>query len=163
MASHCKESDRAMTRRKMVWHYTVGEKLKLITAARYLRPTDGYVDKDERPALWFSRRDSYEPVACKDIVRGRVRTSLNVEETHRLGGGLIRFGLPADDERLHDWRRFKIESGITQRTARRLERTARRKGSYSAQWSVSYDPIPLEDLTLERYDLESGTWEAVTE
>ena len=77
----------------LAWHYTTGEKFKAIVTSGYLKPTGILVKPPERPVLWFSLNQQFEPTARKAAIEGGAYRVLSVEETGRHCGGLVRFGL----------------------------------------------------------------------
>lgn len=105
-----------LTRQTMaiVWHYTTGEKFALILADGEIVPATEGLDveqtaefiaeleeiiatggaKDvavpyrERPAVWFSKRQTWEPTATKGIYDARMRENLNRGLTSRHGSAV---------------------------------------------------------------------------
>ncbi len=77
----------------------------------------------ERPAVWFTLRDTWEPTA-----------------TWRGTGSKVRFGvLP---EGLTTWAGHRQSSGISATAADGLEKSARTRGSDPNEWLVSYESVP---------------------
>lgn len=81
---------------KQVWHYTTGQNFKQIVMSGVLLPTAKGVKPPERPILWFSADQYWEPTANKGMLGpgGKIR-SLTMLETRQYGGGLVRFGYDA--------------------------------------------------------------------
>jgi hypothetical protein len=127
----------------VAWHYTIGQWWEKIDSSGILRPATAFVPEGERPAVWFTVRDTYEPTAVKMVKNpdGTVR-SLSVEETERLGRGLFRIGV--DAKGLLTWDQWKRRSGVARRMADALERVARKQGSDVADWLASFRPISRE-------------------
>lgn len=73
----------------IAWHYTTGKKAALILESGELRPTNCNVPAGEKPVLWFSLRQSWEPSATKGIVDSRTgrRRDATLTEMHFMGGG----------------------------------------------------------------------------
>ena len=51
--------------KKLVWHYTTGDYFELIFESRTLCTTDAGIAPGERPAVWFSKDQFWEPTAQK--------------------------------------------------------------------------------------------------
>lgn len=122
------------------WHYTIALHVESIVADGLLHVTGLAIDPEERPALWFSKNQYWEPTACK----GGART---MRETARVGGGLVRFGVDASS--LVTWEEHKRSGGITPKTAAALEATGYAEGSHPRNWLVSYDPIDIGSTRIE--------------
>ena len=107
-----------------------------------IRPATLYVPKNERPAVWFSLDQNWEPTAQKawtDEAGAFIR--LGMEGTHQHCGGLARIGV-ALETCPHDWRAFKRLSGARAGMLRHLDKVGRAQGADPANWRVSFDPVP---------------------
>jgi len=51
----------------LVWHYTLLTKLQMILNDGLIKPTDVMIDPREKPAVWFSSNQAWEPTATKNI------------------------------------------------------------------------------------------------
>lgn len=146
-----------MTAAIIAWHYTTGDKAVLILESGELRPTDCNVPAWEEPVLWFSLRQSWEPTATKGFVDARTgrRRDATLTEMHRLGGGVVRFGV--DAARLIRWPALAKAAHMRSATARGLEKSGRSKGAVPSDWLGSLQPVPLADvLHLQQFNGE--TW-----
>ena len=125
----------------LAWHYTIGVLLAEIESSGVIRPATEFVDKRERPVVWFTTRDTFEPTAVKMLRRpdGTLR-SLSVEETERLGRGLFRIGV--DPGGLLTWNEWRKRSRVRPVMADALEKVARDQGSDVTEWLVSFKPVP---------------------
>lgn len=78
----------------MLYHYTIGIRMKNILAEGVIRPATAHVPKGERAVVWFSANPQWEETANKlwDDGSGNLRR-LNKEETRNLGDGLYRIAV----------------------------------------------------------------------
>lgn len=144
------------------WHYTTGQKLKLILESGVLKPTAIGVRPPELPLLWFSSAPYWEPTACKAILTGpgTIRT-LTMRETYAYCEGLVRFGY--DSSKL--WRGAELlkKSRMRQRDWDGLVREGLRQKANPAQWFGTAQALPLEEMvTIERMN-EAFQWESLTQ
>ena len=124
------------------WHYTTGQKFRLIVESGEISPATAFVPKGERPIVWFSTAPDWEPTANKAWQNsdGTI-VSLDRELTAQLAGGLVRFGI-APETAPHDWHVLKELSGMSSETARGLYRVAIQQGSLPDQWWGTFDAVP---------------------
>lgn len=47
----------------ITWHYTDARQLLPLIKSKALKPTMGRIHRGERPVVWFTRADTYEPMA----------------------------------------------------------------------------------------------------
>jgi hypothetical protein len=138
-----------------VWHYTTDTKLDSIYADGELKPTAKGVPDRERPALWFSSNQIWEPTANKAFALAngtpvRPLTSQEMLEMFQL----VRFGI--DSKLLLPWHRLRKVANIGSIEQRRLIKAARKVGSSPVQWFGSLEPIALNQLT--RQNFITGKW-----
>ena len=153
----------------ITWHYTTGHLLDAILADEEIRPTTvgvetGDLDEQtvtalerivatgkaegvaipfkERPAVWFSNRETWEPTASKGIVDARtsIKRTATIAEMIELGGGLARIGIEA--EGLATWFQHRKTSGMSPATARALVQAAVKVGANPGDWLVHYGAVP---------------------
>jgi hypothetical protein len=117
---------------KIGWHYTTGEKFIQIIESGYLQPTSIGVSYQEKPILWFSTHEFWEPTACKAIITNGERITLSMDETRELGGGLVRFGVYLNQ--LQPWDKLKKKARIPIDTAKSLELVAVKQCAKPSQW-----------------------------
>jgi len=131
-----------------VWHYTVWAYLPEIVKWGELFPSNAGAP-GEKPALWFSAHQCWEPTATKAAIsRAGKLIHLSLDEQLQHGGG-IRFGLRRDDTRLLDWRAACKAIGTPARMRTALERTGRKQGGNPAHWFATTAAIPLSQLQLQ--------------
>ena len=140
----------------LVWHYTTGHKFILIVEDGYLRQATAGVGPLEKPILWFSVNQVWEPTANKMIQYPDGSIEFGTRETTRTrGGGLVRFGYRRD--RLHPWPKSAKKARIDARVVADLEASARSAGSDPGDWYGTTQPIPLSRIV--RIDVEeNGSW-----
>lgn len=128
--------------RQLAWHYTVGVKLNSILADGLLRTTDVLIEQGERPALWFSLNQDWEPTANKLCLTptGELMP-LDRDGTERVGHGLFRFGVDPAVTPLMTWRDFTRKRGITSKVVEALEAVGRDQGSDPDDYLVSFVPV----------------------
>lgn len=142
----------------LAWHYTTGEKFKAIVTSGYLKPTGILVKPPERPVLWFSLNQQFEPTARKAAIEGGAYRVLSIEETGRRCGGLVRFGLS----------RRKLLTGDKLRTRARIARAlwaglcrvGIQQKADPALWLGCLDAVPVEHLAIDVMN-DAGEWERV--
>ena len=145
------------TRKSMegiAWHYTTGQKFERIAKSGYLLPTAVGVEPPERPVIWFSLNQEWEATAAKmATVPGGIRM-LTKDETCQLGGGLVRFGYPA--QRCIPWPRIWRRAKTPPLIRAALERIGRDEGANPAEWCGVLHPIPVRELIVDV--LDEGHW-----
>lgn len=147
-------------RMTLVYHYTsVSQHLPLILDSGDLRPSNAGGLENEPALLWFSRNRSWEATAGKAVMhRGKLKL-LSMRQQHE-SFGCARFGLPAHDPRLMEWRDACQYAGICRDERRVMERNGKKRGGTSADWLACATPIPLSVLTCEIFN--GSTWEVLT-
>ncbi|HEY1692272.1 MAG TPA: hypothetical protein VGG39_08920 [Polyangiaceae bacterium] len=144
-------------RPSIVWHYTVETFcLPGILADGAIHTTDGGLGAKERPAVWFSRRHSWEPTALKGLIdpeTGVRRNATFAEMASDLG--LARIGVRPDG--LTTWLEHRRIGGIPADEARWLVKSAIMLGSNPGDWFVDYGDVTRDRwVTVQRWD--DGVW-----
>ena len=142
----------------MAWHYTTGEKFKSIAACGMLIPTACGVRPPERPVLWFSLNQQFEPTARKATIEGGSLRVLSVDETYRRGGGLVRFGLTP--HRLYMGEKLRTRAHIGRALWASLCSAAVAQNGDPSLWAGSIQTIPIESLAIDVMN-DGGQWECV--
>lgn len=96
--------------------------------------------------LWFSSNQNWEPTAtklCGDALGSVVKMTF-AQQVKVFGA--VRFGLPARDVRLLDWKTACSFAGTPRETRRELERVGKKQGADSRQWFATPVQIPLSEL-----------------
>lgn len=147
----------------LAWHYTTGDNFRQIVESGELRPTDSFIAKGEKPILWFSRHQDWEPTACKgvrDPVTGTRRT-LTRWETCEMCGGLVRFGV--SQARLVAWPEVARTARMPKKMIGALVTVGLREGAVPTWWMGTFDAIAREeweaiDVWQPRDTVETGEW-----
>lgn len=143
-----------------VYHYTsVSQHLPLILDCGDLRPSNAGGREGEPALLWFSRNRVWEATAGKAVMhRGKLKL-LGMRQQHE-SFGCARFGLPAIDRRLMEWRDACQYSGICRDERRLMERSGKTRGGTPSDWLAVSSAIPLSEMTCEIFN--GQTWMAFT-
>jgi hypothetical protein len=145
---------------KTAWHYTTGQKAKLIFESGELKPTGAFIEAQERPILWFSKNQEWEQTANKMIMLpdGNFR-QLTTDETRNMGEGLFRFGIPSHE--LIQWPRLARSANMRSKIQRALEESGLRQGADFREWCGLLEPVSIAGLTCQTMT-DSG-WQALQE
>lgn len=137
-----------MTARPLTWHYTYGHKMAAIQAAGMLLPTAELIAPKERPCLWFSLNQEFEPTALKLIA-----TSTSIHRPPlawwRKNAQLFRFGLDSKDARLIPWPHVAKKARIPAKAVSHMLAVAVECGARPLDWHGTLEPVPLAALRLE--------------
>ena len=133
---------------QLAWHYTTGQKFLQIVESGFLMPTFNHILPAERPVLWFSTNQKWEPTGCKAILnrRGNIRR-LSMVETAARGQGLVRFGYP--EQRLIAWPDLGVVANINAKIRNDLEVSGREQGADPRTWRGALNPIAVNHLVVE--------------
>lgn len=142
-----------------VWHYTVGSCLRSIWKDGVIKPATAFVPKYERPVVWFSLSESWEPSANKGVIKNGRNRGLTTAETERLAGGLFRIGVSVDTAPL-DWQTIRRTSGMASLHADALEKIALNNGEDLDKWRGTYEPV-AKKLWLAVEGFQNGAWAPV--
>lgn len=132
----------------LAWHYTVGMKLPLIRESGVIKPTDVYIEPDERPVSWWSTNPYWEPTSAKGLATGGESRTLSMQENAEMGEGLYRFGLSVSA--LIRWPEIGKRAGIRAPMRNALMRVGRKQGSDPAQWYGTFHEIPIQGLIFQQ-------------
>ena len=140
----------------IAWHYTIGLYIKPIFESGELQPADAFLEKGEKPILWFSKNQHWEQTAAKARLDDRgERLWLTKDETAEHGGGLFRFGIEAD--KLTSWPRLGAVAGMRGKIRKALEIEGFRRGAHFLDWCGSVTPVPVNGLIFEVMG-DCGEW-----
>jgi hypothetical protein len=141
----CGKNSGMELRKRLVWHYTTGYYLERIIKTQTLLPTEKGIEPGERPALWFSKEQHWEPTAQKRWPNpdGTYRL-LGMLGTYQHVGGLGRIGVDPDRVELCDFATFVATSGIPQEAVRKMRRVGREQRANPRNWLVSFAPVRSE-------------------
>ena len=129
----------------ITWHYTDARQLLPLIKSKALKPTMGRSHRGERPVVWFTRADTYEPMAYPAWVdeNGIRHVMASEQEIARRANGLLRIGGAADDPCLRPLREWtNSRRPEHQNLAEEMLNAAKELGSNPiANWQVSFKPV----------------------
>lgn len=140
----------------IVWHYTTGLYWEGINADGSINPATANIAAGERPVVWFSRAELWEPTATKamQLANGAV-VRLPREQTHKKGDGLVRIGVSTSHVPLR-WADFKERLVAPRSEIQRLEVSGRAQGSDPHEWHWRFEPVPRAEWSrVEFWDGEA--------
>ena len=143
----------------LAWHYTTGENFKMIVADGALRPWADEFVEDERPILWFSMEQDWEPSATKGVIDSETgkKRLCTWEEMLTLGDGVARLGTGCD--KLIPFEQLCTRARIPTKLAEALVTTGRKMGADPANWLGTLDPMPIEGMAIDV--LQVDAWVSV--
>lgn len=138
----------------MVWHYATWASLPRIVESGALRGSNAGAP-GEAPMLWFSANQQWEPTATKwrTDKTGKPFPMTFKEQVKTVG--CIRFGLPADDPCLLNWKAACAAAGTPRETRRSLEKVGKKKGADPANWFATLRQVALSEL---HFQVWAGGW-----
>lgn len=144
----------------LAWHYTTGQNFRLIVVDGFLCPTSVGVVPPERPAVWFSLNQRFEPTALKGTIDQDtgLNRPVSIDEMYEYGGGLVRFGVPP--AQLFTGSAMRRRLRMSGKTWRGLAAAGRNVGAYPQQWFATPDPLPVSGLVVDVMN-DAGRWERV--
>lgn len=127
----------------ILWHYTNGINLKRILEVKCIRPATTLVPKCERPVVWFSSNQEWEPTATalyvKKVVGGQT-CLVPEEEAEAIVKGVWRIGVEQSTAP-HGWERLVFLSHMHPAVARGLESAAKAHGADPSEWFGTFHPV----------------------
>lgn len=142
--------------RLQVWHYTIGLHAEKILRYGIIQCATRYVPIHERPVVWFSMNQTFEPTAAKGKYVNGVMLRMSISEMFEFGRGLVRFGLPP--KTLLSGDNLRRRARISGRDWILLKKSAGQMGADSSDWFGSLDPIEISSCTFEVMT-NSGQWQ----
>lgn len=131
----------------LAWHYTTDEKFRLIKNERLLRPAYIGVVAPERPVVWFSTNQFFEPSAVKARLVDGKRQALTLREMYDLGGGIVRLGCPP--HRLKHGPDLRKSAKMPGAVWNALVIAGRRMKADPAEWWGHVGTMRLDEVTVE--------------
>lgn len=141
--------------RVTVHHYAPCAYVPRILDSGELRPSNAEA-LGEKPLLWFSANQKWEPTATKFIgdAEGNRRSLTLSEQLQRFG--CCRFSLPANDLRLIPWIKACRIAGTSYTKQRKMEAVGRIQGANSFDWFAISESISVAELAFSVFD--GRTW-----
>ncbi len=144
-----------MKKRITRWfHYTTNDRLEAIERAGEIRLATSGLEAPELPAVWATRRPSWEPTATKG---NHTTGEASIEAMLATGILLVRLGLPKSAVPW-TWVAHKRFGMIDPGAAYGLARAARSVGSDPRDWRLSYVPIPFTAVLAVEVSADGRTW-----
>lgn len=143
----------------MVWHYTCDQQFTQIRESGTIRPADEGIPAHERPIVWFSKEQFWEPtvVKAKRAADGSVR-QLGMDGLIENQILLIRIGV--DPETVpHTWCELKALSGMDSHIARALVKSAKQLGANPSKWRGTFEVVGRDKWrTVEYFNPGAAEW-----
>lgn len=139
------------------WHYTTGDSLASIREDGIIRAATAGVPVGERPVIWFSKAELWEPTATKIIVdtKTKTRRRATLIEMDMFANGLYR--LSVINVKLVPWSELPKACRMKYTTRKRLELAGRRRNSVPGLWAGCLEEIPAASIeSVQRIDPRTG-------
>lgn len=136
-----------------VHHYAPCVHLPRIYQSGVLRPSNAGAP-NEKPLLWFSANQRWEPTATKMIADASGKPVLLTFEQQLELLGCCRFSLPANDSRLLKWAEARRAAGMGYTVKRKLEEIGRKRGGNPLDWFAVAESIDVASLTFSVFENE---------
>ena len=128
-----------------VWHYAPWAYLPSMVESGALRGSNAGA-AGENPMLWFSANQQWEPTAAKAVRNnaGLITQMTFQQQVTRVG--CIRFGLPAADVRLLNWKQACAAANTPKESRRAMEKVGKKQGSNPDHWFATVSGVSLSEL-----------------
>ncbi len=148
-----------MPRHMRLFHYTFFRQWKMIQASKVVLPSTYPIPKDEKPVVWLSFRQDWEPTTSRTFVENAQRGTATLNEIVEPEIGACRIEVPPDIAPMN-WRAWRKLSGVKSQTAKRLKELAIRMGGNVNEWRMTFNAIESGDwLAVEGYF--DGAWRPI--
>lgn len=128
----------------MIWHYTYDDNFNSIENDGSIKPATRYIPIWERPIVWFSTEQFWEPTVTKARIRpDGTKQDFSMDGMLELGILLIRIGIDEADAP-HRWAELKLLSGMSPVTACGLARRAKQLGGNPSRWRGTFEAVGAE-------------------
>lgn len=125
----------------MLWHYTSDQDFVLIRNDGFIRPADARLTLGEKPVVWFSKEQFWEPTVTKGLVLGDGTVKdLDMLGMREHGHRLIRIGVDPETAP-YTWSELKSLSRMPPEIATALASSARRMGANPSRWRGTFDAV----------------------
>jgi hypothetical protein len=139
-----------------LFHYTTFPLWKQIQASNTILPATLYVPPQEKPVVWFSFRQDWEPTASPATIKNGQRVTLTFNEVVQARLVPCRIEISPRTARLN-WRAWRKLSGVKSRTVKGLEQVAIEMGANVRDWRMTFDAVNGKDwIAVEGFI--GGTW-----
>jgi hypothetical protein len=135
----------------MLWHYTHSDNYVSIEEDGLILPATTYVPVGEKPIVWFSTEQFWEPTALKGW-----RGDDGIYQLLTLDGMLDHEILPIrirvdPDVAPYRWSDLKALSGMSDETARGLASSGRRRGANPSRWRGTFEAVCADKWRVVEY------------
>jgi len=140
---------------EVVWHYTSMDFFGEIDKCGELRPANR-LGIYAQPLLWFSANQQWEYMTTRlgdlrfDISFKKNTPFQQLAREHRA----IRYGLPASDPRLLNWKETCRAGGLNREERRYRAKVAKNNKSDANEWFTTIRSVPLTDLRLQLWSID---------
>lgn len=142
----------------VVWHYSTGADLLAIWETEVLSPSKSRVEQQEKPILWFSPNQEWEPIPQGVRLDSNGTMSVRSREaTSRKFDGLVRLGLPAGS--LYTWGEITKKAEFNDERTQFMKNFARMHGARPETWLGCVESVHIWDLMIEVWD--GDAWECI--
>jgi hypothetical protein len=147
----------------LVWHYTWGHKWPYIQRDGLILLADGKLGPRERPAVWFSTREDFEPTAVKRYGVDRYGDwhEVTFEQALELCNGAYRIGVDRDELKLISWLEYLKTSNVSREDAKTMRVNAIKWKAAPSDWWASYRPVPRRYWRAVEKRSEDGSWHSI--
>lgn len=126
---------------KMIWHYTIDVSFAAIRRDGLIQPAYEYIAIGERPIVWFSKEQFWEPTVTKAPLLGDGTSEvLDMNGLFNHGILLIRIGVDPSTAP-YTWSEMKELSGMPPHIARGLAFVGRRQGANPSRWRGTFEAV----------------------
>ncbi len=155
--------------KKRYWHYTIFQHFESIIMSGEIKLATAGVLPGVKPAVWFSTNHDWEPTvikALKDFKTGKTTSYSTKNElfycdmwNDLLDDGALHSFIPIRLEidpnvvNLRTWNNYNKKSGESREMLKALAKTGKKMGANPKQWFVSYEEVPIENISrFERWN-----------
>ena len=128
---------------RRLFHYTIVSRLLNIVIEGEIKPATLFVDRAEKPVVWFSFRQDWEPTATPAYEKNGTVRQITFAE-------LVEIESPARIEidpaaAPLDWRAWRQLAGVRSKIIKGLEAVALRQRASPSDWRMSFVPVRRKD------------------
>ncbi|MBT9486801.1 MAG: hypothetical protein IV093_04750 [Rubrivivax sp.] len=140
----------------LAWHYTIAEKVDSILTAGHLWGTaDEVLFPGERPVVWFSLNQTFEPAATKRVIDAATGLLRDMTWREMRAEGLYRFGVSPRALLCGD--RLRRAARIPAHLWRDLHTVGLQMKADPTDWFGHVGSMSIDGLRVERIS-DAGTW-----
>ena len=142
------------------WHYTISDRAWSIFSDGLIKPATAGVYHPEKPVVWFSTQQHWEPTANKvAVLRGGSMVHMTTKQMFdELAGELFRFGIGT--HHLLPWHRLARAARIPIKVQKGLIKAARAVRADPIKWYGTLEPVPVTDTIIQRFNPIKNEWVA---